>query len=56
MKRKIKFGHMYSKNRFCKQHGHDFFLQVITFPLHQIVWFHGEGDSLFKVFKQKGGK
>ena len=50
---RIRFGHMYSSKKFIKKFGNDFLQQVITCPSYEIVWWHGEFDSLFKVSKRK---
>jgi hypothetical protein len=50
---RIRFNHLYSSNSFSKKYGHDFLQQVVTCPSYEIVWWHGEFDSLFKVSKRK---
>lgn len=50
---RIRFGHMYSLKKFTKKYGYDFLQQVLACPSYEIVWWHGESDSLFKVSKRK---
>jgi len=49
---RVRFGHMYSSKKFAAEYGNEFLQQVITCPSYEIVWWHGEFDSLFKVSKR----
>lgn len=62
IQQRVRFGHLYSSDKFAKKFGGHFLWQVVTCPLYKIVWWHGESDSLFTIFKinlpegQKGQK